>query len=67
MPRIRVRIARKGIDSSARLGRHRWVVERTLEWLNCFRRLTVGYKRRADTHQAFLALGCGLIYWKALP
>jgi hypothetical protein len=25
---IRCRIARKGIDSSERLGRHRWVVER---------------------------------------
>ena len=38
---IRVRIARKGIDSSERLGRHRWVVERTLAWLNRYRRLTV--------------------------
>ncbi len=30
---IRVRIARKGIDSSQHLGRHRWVIERTLAWL----------------------------------
>ncbi|GGW76921.1 hypothetical protein GCM10010320_68700 [Streptomyces caelestis] len=28
--RIRHRIARKGIESSTRLGRHRWVVERTV-------------------------------------
>lgn len=28
------RIARRGIDSSERLGRQRWVVERTLAWLN---------------------------------
>ena len=63
----RVRIARKGIDSSARLGRHRWVVERTLAWLNRFRRLTVRYERRADIHQAFLSLGCALICWTALP
>ena len=27
---IQPRIARRGIGSSARLGRHRWVVERTL-------------------------------------
>ena len=30
---IRARIARKGIESSTRLGRHRNVIERTLEWL----------------------------------
>lgn len=27
------RIARRGIESSERLGRYRWVVERTLSWL----------------------------------
>jgi transposase len=63
---IRVRIARKGIDSSARLGRHRWVVERTLAWLSQYRRLTVRYERRADIHQAFLTLGCCLICFNAL-
>jgi transposase len=63
---IRVRIARKGIDSSQRLGRHRWVVERTLAWLNHFRRLRVRDERRADIHDAFLTLGCALICFKAL-
>jgi transposase len=63
---IRVRIARKGIDSSDRLGRHRWVVERTLAWLNRYRRLTVRYERRADIHQAFLTLGCALICFQTL-
>jgi IS5 family transposase len=63
---IRIRIARKGIDSSQRLGRHRWVVERTLAWLNRFRRLTVRYERRADIHQAFLTLGCCLICFTTL-
>jgi len=63
---IKVRIARKGIDSSQRLGRHRWVVERTLAWLNRCRRLTVRYERRADIHQAFLTLGCCLICFNAL-
>jgi transposase len=58
---IKCRIARKGIESSTRLGRHRWVVERTLAWLSKFRRLTVRYERRADIHQAFLQLGCALI------
>lgn len=63
---ITVRIARKGIDSSERLGQHRWVVERTLAWLTRFRRLTVRYERRADLHQAFLTLGCALICFKTL-
>ncbi len=60
------RIARRGIESSERLGRHRWVVERTLAWLNCFRRLTVRYELRAEIHPAFLSLGCALLCWQAL-
>lgn len=63
---ITPRIARRGIESSERLGRYRWVVERTLSWLNRFRRLKVRYERRADLHQAFLTLGCALICWTAL-
>jgi transposase len=63
---IKVRLARKGIDSSARLGRHRWVIARTLAWLNRYRRLTIRYERRADIHQAFLTLGCCLICANAL-
>lgn len=63
---ITVRIARKGIDSSQRLGRHRWVGERTLAWLSQFRRLTIRYERRADIHEAFLSLGCSLICFRSL-
>ena len=63
---IRVRIARKGIDSSAKLGRHRWVVERTLAWLGQYRRLTIRYERRAAIHDAFLTLACALICWNFL-
>ena len=63
---IRVRIARKRKDSSERLGRHRWVIERTLAWLNQFRRLTVRYERRAEIHAAFLSLGCALICFRAV-
>lgn len=63
---ILARIARKGIESSQKLGRYRWVVERTLAWLGRFRRLVVRYERRADIHLAFLQLGCSLICWQAL-
>ena len=58
---ITPRIARRGIDSSEKLGRHRWVVERTLAWLSKYRRLSVRYERREDIHEAFLHLGCSLI------
>ena len=61
---ITPRIARRGIESGEKLGRHRWVVERTLSWLNRFRRLKVRYARRDDVHQAFLDLGCALICWR---
>ncbi len=59
--RIRVRIARKGVESGERLGRHRWVIERTFAWLSQFRRLTIRYERRVDIHLAFTTLGCALI------
>jgi transposase len=58
---IKSRIARKGVESSERLGRYRWVVERTLAWLSRYRRLAVRYERRADIHEALLHLGCTLI------
>ena len=60
------RIARKGIDISERLGRYRWVVERTLAWLSRFRRLVIRYDRRADIHEAWLRLACSLICWRRL-
>ena len=58
---IAPRIARRGIDSSQRLGRHRWVVERTHAWMNRFRRLAVRYERHEDIHLAFATLGCALV------
>jgi transposase len=63
---IKARIARRRVDSSERLGRHRWVVERTLAWLSCYRRLCVRYERRADIHEAFLELGCALVCFSRL-
>jgi IS5 family transposase len=63
---ITPQIARRGVESSERLGRYRWVVERTISWLNRFRRLRIRYERRADIHLAFLNIGCALICWKCL-
>jgi IS5 family transposase len=64
---ISPRIARRGVESSTRLGRHRWKVERSLAWLLANRRLTVRYERRADILQAFLSLACALICARKLP
>jgi transposase len=58
---IQARIARRGVESSEKLGRHRWMVERTLAWLSRCRRLCVRYERRADIPEAFLVLCCALI------
>lgn len=60
------RIARRGVESTQRLGRHRWVVERTLSWLHRQRRLRIRYERRPDIHQAFLTLACSLICFRLL-
>jgi transposase len=58
------RIARRGIESSEKLGRHRWVIERTLAWFSRFRRLTVRYERRLDILQGFHLLAASLICLK---
>jgi transposase len=58
---ITVRIARKGIESSQRLGQHRWIVEACLSWLLNNRRLIRRYECKAEHFQAFADLGCLLI------
>ena len=59
-------IARRNTKHGSGLGRYRWVVERTFAWLHQMKRLLVRYERRADIHQAFLALGCCLICFRRL-
>jgi transposase len=56
---IKVRIARRGIESSQRLGRHRWKAERTIAWLAGCRRLRVRYDRSSERFFTFAMLGCG--------
>jgi transposase len=63
--RVTPRLARRKIESSEKLGRYRWVVERTFAWLTRFRRLRIRDERRADMHLAFLQLGCILICLRA--
>jgi transposase len=62
--RIKARIARKGIESSTRLGRHRYVIERCLEWVTRFRRLARRYERTASHYLGFLHLACAIICFR---
>lgn len=59
-------LAKRNTDHGSGLGVFRWVVERTISWLHQFRRLRVRYERLAETHEAFLDLGCALICWNIL-
>ena len=61
------RIARRGTDTSERLGRYRQKIERTLAWFTGYRRLTIRYERKASLYGAFLSLAAALICWKKLP
>lgn len=63
---IAPRIARKGTESSQRLGRHRWQVERTMAWLAGCRRLHRRYERKADHFLGFAAIACTLICYRRL-
>ena len=60
-------IARRSTEHGSGLGRHRWVIERTFAWLHQFKRLLVRYERRAEMHEAMLAIGCCLICFRRLP
>jgi len=59
-------IARRQTGHGSGLGRVRWVVERTFAWLHHYKRLLVRYDRRAEIHEAFLALACCLVCFRRL-
>jgi transposase len=60
------RIARRGVESSQRLGRHRYVIERTLEWVSRFRRLQRRYEVKATHFEAFIRLACAVVCHRRL-
>jgi transposase len=41
--------------------RRRWIVERTIGWLDNFRRLVVRYDRSLAIYRAFLHIACAMI------
>jgi transposase len=63
---IRPRIARRMVESSARLGRHRWTIERTGAWLGGWRRLRIRYERSSERFYALVLLACAVICFTTL-
>jgi IS5 family transposase len=55
---IKVRIARRGIEDKSKLGRVRWVIERTISCLLRFKRLGLRYDRTERTTLPLLTLAC---------
>jgi Transposase DDE domain len=58
---IRPRIARRGIESSQRLGRYRWTIERTGACLSGWRRLRIRYEHGSERFYALVLLACAVI------
>ncbi|PJN29460.1 hypothetical protein CG736_02680 [Kitasatospora sp. CB02891] len=65
--RIPARIARRGVDSSQRLGRHRWVIERTVARLGGFRRLHRRYERNGEHVAAFASIAAAAVCLRRIP
>ncbi len=63
---ITPRIARRGVESSQRLGRFRWTVERTVAWLAGCRRLHRRYERKSEHFLAFAGIAATLICCRRL-
>ena len=57
---ITLRVPRRGVETSTKLGPHRWVVERSLARLAGSRRPTVHYESSVRRFTAFLTLAATL-------
>ena len=55
---VTARIARRGVESSERLGRHRWQAEQSIAWLFGCRRLRLRYERASERFYGFGMLAC---------
>lgn len=63
---IQVRTARRGIEATTHLVRHRWVVERTISLVLRFKRLGLRYDRTEATLLPLLLLAVTLINLRRL-
>jgi transposase len=63
---ITPQIARRRTPHGSGLGRHRWVVERTISWFHRARKLRLRTDWRDDIHEALMSLCSSLICWNIL-
>jgi putative transposase len=67
VPHIR-RIGEEKLDASGRR-RHparRWVVERTIAWLQKCRAILIRYDKKAENYEGLVQLACALLWWRRL-
>lgn len=62
---IKDRISRRRVDTSQKLARRRWVVERTFAWLNRFRRPPYATNDASTFTLPFTTLACSVICLRA--
>ncbi len=67
IPHIR-RIGEEKLDAAGqrRYPARRWVVERTLAWLQKCRAILVRYDKKAANYRALIQLACALIWYRRL-
>lgn len=63
---IEPKIAKRKAAHGSGLGKVRWVVERTISWLNGLRRMRVRYDRLGVTRDAFTTLAASVICFRIL-
>lgn len=62
----RVGVGGKRIDPATGRRPRRWVVERTIGWLNKCRALLVRYDKKAGNYLGLTELACCLLWWRRL-
>ncbi len=55
----------KLIKKNARFKARRWIVERTISWLNRFRGILIRWTKKTETYLAMLHIACGIITWRS--
>ena len=58
--------AREGVESSQTLGRHRWVIDRTMSWLTGYRRIAQRHEHDHCLYPAFCDLAAVITCHKRL-
>ena len=62
--RIKPRLAPRGSAHGSGLGKHRFVIERTMAWFGHWRRLKVCYEKTGEHWQAYHELAASLICFR---